>query len=157
MGTPVDRRHFLKKSVAAGTGAALVLSFEEKALLAQQKKSASNPAKKYADFPAGKIGDLNISRLICGGNLTSTFAHSRDLIYVSALLKNYFTDEKIFQTWRLCEENGVNTAVLRLDNQVLRLINDYWHNEGSGAVLVSGSTTRQYLTNSLINSNHLIG
>jgi hypothetical protein len=130
MGTPVDRRHFLKKSVAAGTGAALVLSFEEKVLLAQQEKSASSPAKKYADFPAGKIGDLNISRLICGGNLTSTFAHSRDLIYVSSLLKNYFTDEKIFQTWRLCEENGVNTAVLRLDNHVLRLINDYWHNEG---------------------------
>ena len=29
-----------------------------------------------------------------------------------------------------CEENGINTAILRLDNHVLRLISKYWHEIG---------------------------
>ena len=125
----LDRRNFLKHSLVAGAGASLAMSLEEKALLAQEKTARKKitPAK---EFPRGKIGNLEISRVICGGNLTSGFAHSRDLIYVSALLKNYFTDEKIFATWQLCEQNGINTAILRMDNQVQRLIYDYWHNEG---------------------------
>jgi len=109
----------------------MAMSLEERTLLAQEKNPGkSKKTNASAEFPGGKIGDLAISRLICGGNLTSTFAHARDLIYVSSLLKNYFTDEKIFETWRLCEENGVNTAILRLDNQVIRLINEYWHKRG---------------------------
>ena len=124
----VNRRKFLRRSLAAGAAAGLAISLEEKTLLAQESKKQKK--KTIKDFPKGKIGDLEISRVICGGNLTSGFAHSRDLIYVSSLLKNYFTDEKIFETWHLCEENGINTAILRMDNQVHRLINQYWHNEG---------------------------
>jgi hypothetical protein len=81
-------------------------------------------------LPRGRIGPLEISRLICGGNLTSGFAHSRDLLYVSSLLKHYFTDEKIYATWRRCEENGINTAVLRVDENVVRLITEYWYGQG---------------------------
>ncbi len=55
---------------------------------------------------------MQISRLICGGNLISGFAHSRDLIYVSPLLKHYFTDEKVMETWAICEQHGVNTMIL---------------------------------------------
>ena len=33
-------------------------------------------------MPMGKIGKLQVSRLICGGNLISGFAHSRDLVLV---------------------------------------------------------------------------
>ena len=120
----VDRRHFIKTSLVTGAGVAL--SFEERALLAHQ----STPTAINSTLPKGEIGDLEISRIICGGNLTSGFAHSRDLLYVSNLLKHYFTDEKIYETWRLCEENGVNTAILRVDNHVVRLINQYWHTEG---------------------------
>lgn len=128
MKTKLNRRTFLKASLAAGAGTGAVLSFEERALLAQETppKTSGTPQP----FPKGKIGNLEISRLICGGNLTSGFAHSRDLIYVSPLLRHYFTDEKIFETWHLCEQHGINTSVLRLDNQVLRLINQYWHQEG---------------------------
>jgi hypothetical protein len=101
-------------------------------LLASPKNaSASRKTTVSSDkFPTGKIGDLEITRMIVGGNLTSGFAHSRDLIYVSSLLQNYFTDEKIFETWQLCEENGINSAILRLDNTVIRLINKYWHDVG---------------------------
>ncbi|UCD51989.1 MAG: hypothetical protein JSW27_04990, partial [Phycisphaerales bacterium] len=81
-------------------------------------------------MPTGRIGNLAVTRLIVGGNLTSGIAHDRDLIYVSSLLRQYFTDEKIFETWRLCEECGVNTAILRLDDKVIRLINRYWDERG---------------------------
>jgi len=75
--------------------------------------------------PTGKIGRLDISRLICGGNLISSFAHSRDLIYVSSLLKTYFTDEKVLETLWMCESCGVNTAILRVDKHTLRIIDKY--------------------------------
>lgn len=127
----VDRRKFLKKSLVT-SAAAFGLSLEEKALIARMKDKSPAPARGSPgrNLAMGKIGDLKISRLFVGGNLTSTFAHSRDLIYVSELLRNYFTDEKIFETWQICEEMGINTAILRVDDQVLRLINTYWKERG---------------------------
>jgi hypothetical protein len=71
-----------------------------------------------------------MSRLLCGGNLLAGFAHSRDLIYVSALMKQYFTDDKIFETFRLCEAQGINTAVLRLDPLTLHILSTYWKERG---------------------------
>lgn len=91
--------------------APLVMSLEEYALTAQEGKPAPVPGSR-GSVPNGKIGNVTISRLICGGNLISGYAHSRDLIYVSPLLKHYFTDEKILETWALCEEHGINTMVL---------------------------------------------
>ena len=127
----VNRRGFLKESVLA-SGAALTLSFEEKALLGQKlKKAPIAPASGVAKgFPTGKIKDLNISRIVCGGNLISGFAHSRNLIYVSSLLKHYFSDEKIMETFQICEEKGINTAVLRTDKDTIRILNKYWNERG---------------------------
>ncbi len=132
MTNDMPRRSFLCKTVAASSIAALGLSIEEKNLQAREKQiAAAKPAdSQRGDFPMGKIGDLNITRLIVGGNLTSGIAHSRDLMYVSPLVRNYFSDEKIFETWELCEECGINTAILRLDDQVIRLINSYWKDRG---------------------------
>ena len=59
----------------------------------------------------GRIGSVSISRLICGGNLISGYAHSRDLIYVSPLLKHYHTEAKVMETWAVCEEHGINTMI----------------------------------------------
>ncbi|RJP30314.1 MAG: twin-arginine translocation signal domain-containing protein [Candidatus Omnitrophota bacterium] len=131
----VDRRNFLKKSALASAGATLAFGFEEKALLARAEEAptASSPQGASKDFPMGKLGDLNVSRVICGGNLISGFAHSRDLIYVSPLLKQYFTDEKVCETLELCEEHGINTAILRYDQNTLRIINKYW-NEWGGQI-----------------------
>ncbi len=136
MSSKLDRRDFLKKSLAGSAAGAMALSFEEKALLAQasqkkREKSASGaPAGATGDIPVGKIGNLKVTRLIVGGNLTSGFAHSRDLIYVSGLLRQYFTDEKVFETWQLCEECGINTAILRLDDHVIGLLTKYWNERG---------------------------
>jgi len=108
-----SRRTFLKTSAAAAFSAPLIKSLEEYALAAQQQTittAAITTAK--TNMPMGTIGKVKISRLICGGNLISGYAHSRDLIYVSPLLTHYFTDEKILETWSLCEKHGVNTMIL---------------------------------------------
>jgi hypothetical protein len=107
MSDNVNRRSFLKKSIVAPT-AALALSFEEKTLLAATagKSTAEVPSVSAKGMPMGKIGDIKISRIFCGGNLISGFAHSRDLIYVSDLLRKYFTDEKVMETFEICEECG---------------------------------------------------
>ena len=73
----------------------------------------------------GKIKGLELSRIIIGGNLVSGFAHSRDLIYVSSILKKYFTDEKVIETLWLCEACGINTAILRTDDNTLRILDEY--------------------------------
>lgn len=72
----------------------------------------------------GKIKDVPFSRLILGGNLMSGWAHARDLIYVSDLVKAYHSKEKIFATLHLAEKCGVDTL---LTNTILcPIINEYW-------------------------------
>jgi uncharacterized membrane protein YphA (DoxX/SURF4 family) len=74
--------------------------------------------------PLAKIKDKTFSRLILGGNLLSGWAHSRDLIYVSQLVKAYHQKEKIFATLLLAEKCGINTL---LTNPILcSLIDEYW-------------------------------
>ena len=133
MPSKFSRRRFMKQSLAIPAGAALGFQFEEKVLLAhaaQDTKPADTPEADSEPLPRGKIGNVEISRLICGGNLISGFAHSRDLIYVSPLLKHYFTDEKVMDTLELCEEHGINTAILRVDEHTLRIITRYWDERG---------------------------
>ena len=128
----LNRRSFLKKSLFTSTTAALGLSLEEKALLAKEvKKSPVPPQESSAKgLPMGKIGNIKISRIFAGGNLISSFAHSRDLVYVSSLLRNYFTDEKVMETLHICEETGINTAILRLDSHCTGLLKKYWNERG---------------------------
>ena len=135
----LNRRQFLKKSVVTSAAVTSALSLEEKALLAAAKKPrAAAPADSVKGMPMGKIGNVKISRLICGGNLTNGYAHSRDLVYVSELLKHYFTEEKVIETYEISEENGVNTAIANVrggkgDNQIentVRIFKKYWNERG---------------------------
>ena len=107
----LSRRGFLKESLAVAAGAATALSLEEKILLAASTESPRGPQSGDKRVPAGRIGKVSISRLICGGNLINGYAHSRDLIYVSSLMKHYFTDGKIMETFEICERHGINTFV----------------------------------------------
>ncbi len=112
------RRDFVKGSLAAAAGASLAMSLEEQVLLAQQprgstKDAAANltgpvkPGSKNT-LPTGKLGKLQVSRIILGGNLIGGWAHARDLLYVSELLKAYHTDEKVLETLQIAEEHGIN-------------------------------------------------
>ena len=108
----MDRREFLKGSLAGSAVVTAAMSLEEKTLLAAEKPGKVSAGSGVGGLPTGKIGNVTISRLICGGNLIGGWAHSRDLIYVSSLLKQYFTDEKIIETLQICEENGINTIIV---------------------------------------------
>jgi len=128
MSENMNRREFVKKSLVASAAVSGALSFEEKTLLAQMKKAAKKPAGSVKGLPMGRIGKLKISRIICGGNLIGGWAHSRDLTYVSSLVVAYHTDEKVFETLELAEENGINTI---LTNPVSdRVMNRYWNERG---------------------------
>ena len=138
MSKNLNRREFFKKSLITSAAVTGALSFEEKALLAQVKKPSKPLAGSVKDLPMGRIGKVKISRIICGGNLINGYAHSRDLIYVSELLRHYFTDEKIIETWQISEENGINTAIANVrggkgDEQIentVRIFNKYWNERG---------------------------
>jgi len=132
----MHRRSFLIKAILASTAATFgVLSIEEQALLASTKRKTvdQKPGGYVENLQVGKIGDVKISRLICGGNLVAGYAHSRDLIYTSSLFKQYFTDEKIMETMEISEESGINTVMLNnltCDMEVVRILNRYWNERG---------------------------
>ncbi len=62
-----------------------------------------------AALPMGKICDLEISRIILGGNLLAHYHHCRDQSYVYALVSHYNTPEKLLETFEIAEANGINT------------------------------------------------
>jgi hypothetical protein len=129
MARDLDRRRFLQGSLLGSAALASGLSLEERALLgATRETSVQRAASGIQGLPAGKIGDVTISRLICGGNLIGGYAHSRDLVYVSPLLKHYFTDQKIFETLELCEESGVNTIITGTNS--IGVLRKYWDERG---------------------------
>jgi len=79
-------------------------------------------------LPQGRIGNVTLSRMILGGNLIGGWAHARDLIYASKLVRAYHTRDKIFETLALAESCGVNAI---LTNPLLcEVVNDYWRNGG---------------------------
>ena len=105
MSKNLNRREFFKKSLIASAGVTSAMSFEEKNLLAQMNRPTKQTAGSVKGLPRGKIGNLNISRIICGGNLIGGWAHSRDLIYVSSLVVAYHGVQlnSILQAMRLEE------------------------------------------------------
>lgn len=126
MGINVNRRHFLgTAAVAAG------LTFDTRPLKAWMKANEPlTPKPAPVRPPMGRLGKLELSRLICGGNLFSGFAHSGNLLYVADLLKHYFTDEKIMETLQLCEESGINATVLRTDDHIVGILKRYRKERG---------------------------
>jgi len=114
------------------------LSFEEEALKKTDViTSASLMYREMYDLnklegkvPVGKIKNVEISKMIPGGNLVSGFAHARDLIYVSKWIKQYHSDEKVIETlWRY-EDVGINTVIMRTDEQIIRILKEYWRRGG---------------------------
>lgn len=112
-------------------------SFEEKFMAGKTDASSGATLKSFnftsleelkGKVPKGKIGNIELSRLIMGGNLIGGWAHSRDLIYVSKLVKAYHSDERVMMTLKLAEKCGINT--LLCNPQLSRIINKYRHETG---------------------------
>ena len=83
----------------------------------------------------GKPAQMELSRLIMGGNLIGGWAHSRDLIYVSKLVKTYHTDDKVMQTLYLGEKCGMNAIIS--NPQHGRIFQKYKHEFRSNMKFIS--------------------
>jgi len=122
----------MEKSLAISTGIAAGLSLEQQALPAKLNASPSPPETKETGkgLPKGKIGHVEISRIICGGNPFDGFAHARDLIYADSLMAHYFTPEKIMDTLGLAEESQINTTIMLCWPHTIEVLNRYRKERG---------------------------
>jgi len=68
--------------------------------------------------------------MILGSNQVSGYAHCRDLTYVSRLMREYETDERVLNTWQLCEEHGINTILSDPFERAVRLMKQYRRERG---------------------------
>ena len=121
----VNRREFVTGSLAASAGAALALGAGAAALAAE----APPPAPQRL-LPIGRIGKLEITRLILGGNLLGRYTHARDLSFVLKLIQHYNTDEKILQTLALAEASGINTVSVHVNPSTRRLLKEHRERRG---------------------------
>jgi len=113
----MNRRQFVGRSLIAS------------AVIAAAAESTGAPAlaSSVKGLPvAGKIGGVEISRLIIGGNQFSGWSHSRDLAYLRDLFKAYNSQEKIMETLEICEENGVNAIITSSSGYLAK----YWKERG---------------------------
>jgi uncharacterized membrane protein YphA (DoxX/SURF4 family) len=138
-GSDLNRRMLLKSFATLPFAGAFALSlFQKKRWESYEEKNLvdamTSASVKTFDFSS--LGDLkgelpkigiknwHFSRLIMGGNLLSGWAHSRDLIYVSQLVKAYHHKDKIFASLLLAEKCGINTL---LTNPIMcTIIHEYW-------------------------------
>ncbi|UCG49635.1 MAG: twin-arginine translocation signal domain-containing protein [Phycisphaerales bacterium] len=125
MADNVDRRGFMKQSIAASAGGAILLS---------PAGAGQSDAPDYkveigskAVVAQGKIGDLKISRMLLGGNLLTHYAHSRDLKYVYNLTAHYNTEAKIHETMALAEAHGINALVIHNPPGIIPMLMRYRH------------------------------
>ncbi len=132
MSGKLNRRSFIKKSVAVSAGTTLGLNFSEKQkkAAAAEREERTPSGDSVKGMPMGRIGNLKVSRLISGGNLISGWSHARDLIYVHRLMRHYNTDKKVIETLELLEERGVNTIIADPSERPYRIFPKYWNERG---------------------------
>ncbi|MCX6890121.1 MAG: hypothetical protein NTX51_01145 [Verrucomicrobia bacterium] len=122
----MTRRSFVKESVLSS--AALALAVNSRA--EDPAKPAAPAPAEAAGLPKGRIGKLEVSRLILGGNLLTHYTHSRDLKYVYALAAHYNTDEKILETLAKAEAAGINTVSMHNPEHPISLLRRYRKERG---------------------------
>ena len=140
-----ERRKMLGQLLVGGAAVttAALISCEERVLAANFAEGQDTVAKSgvtgeplhYTDpelytsglkapMSKGKFFGTSMSHMTLGGNLIGGWAHSRDLIYVSTLVKAYHTREKVFATFQAAEQCGMDTYI---GNQAhLEMMRDYW-------------------------------
>jgi len=141
MAEQVNRRDFLKTSMAAAAGAAYVADSGRAANPQAEIRNPPSEAPGANGMPMGRIKNLKISRLISGGNLISGWSHSRDLIYVHSLMDNYNTEKKVLETLALLEENGVNTIIADPRKKPMDIFKKHWSQGGKIQWIAEGHPT----------------
>lgn len=132
MASEISRREFVRDSFLASAGAGLALGAAAGAptVRAAEAPATGTPAPPKSLIPTGKIGKLEVSRLILGGNLLNRYNHVRDLRYVTSLVHRYNTDEKILETMALAESMGINTVSVFPNPPTRKLLKEYREKRG---------------------------
>lgn len=126
MNTPLSRRSFVKGAALTSTALAL-----NPATRAETSAPSDLPSpNSLASLPRGRLGKLEVSRIILGGNLLTHFTHSRDLKYVYTLAAKYNTDEKIMDTLALAEAHGINTLSMHNPEHPIAVLRRYRRERG---------------------------
>ena len=120
MNHSITRRSFVKNTVLSTAGIALAMKAP-----AQDAKTTTD-----APLPRAKIGKLEVSRLLLGGNLLTHYTHSRDLKYVYTLAAKYNNDEKIMETLALAEQHGINTVSMHNPPRPISVLRRYRKERG---------------------------
>lgn len=75
-----------------------------------------------------RIGSVEVTRLVIGGNPFSGFSHqgpARD-----REMRSYYTVDRIKRALRKAEDAGINTFFGRADNHIMRMLQEYWAEGG---------------------------
>jgi hypothetical protein len=130
MNAKINRRDFVKSSLLVSAGLPLALraqtTVQAQESSSPQLNTAANAPEK---MPMGKIAGQEFSRLFLGGNLIGGYAHSRDLSYVSMLMRRYNTPAKIRETLELAESQGINAINTWVMQENTSLF-EHWKNGG---------------------------
>jgi hypothetical protein len=137
----VSRRGFFSKTATLAGAAGAILSVEEQHLMAFQQgppqgRPQGEPGGRGGPpvvpdvpgpIPTIKIGGIEVTRLIAGHNLVVGQAHEggSGLIYISGLLKAYFTEDKVLETFAAYEKYGINTSGARMAANMAGYVKKY--------------------------------
>lgn len=125
----VSRRDFVKASLLASATLPLHLHGQSAPPTAPPTEAAADASSAVPALPKGRLGKLEVTRLIMGGNLIAGYAHARELSYVSTLMRRYNTPAKIRETIESGERLGINAIeswVMDDNSQIF----DHWKNGG---------------------------
>ena len=102
----ISRRGFVKSSLIATAAVPLGLRGQNNSTAETPAPTGAAATASREKMPTGRIGEQEFSRLMLGGNLIGGWSHSRDLAYVSTLMRRYNTDAKIRETLELAEAHS---------------------------------------------------
>ena len=125
MNDHLTRRKFVTNSLQ-GTLAAAIGGAVAPLAAAPAGAPANPPSPASPEaMPKGKIGKLELGRLMLGTNIITGHMHSRGLFYLKDFSAHYHTDEKILETFALAEQHGVNTFMTHHEPNVVRLFTEH--------------------------------
>lgn len=80
-------------------------------------------------LPTIKLGNADVTRLIIGGNPFSGNSHVS--AEMDAEMEDFFTTQAIKDTLWRCLEQGVNTAQMRADKHIMRILREFRQDGGT--------------------------
>jgi len=140
MSDKISRRDFVQGSLIATAGGTLAANAGTGQALAQENKQTNMkvvPGSKNT-LPKGKIGNLEMSRLLLGGNLLIGGTHTHGMKFINSLVKGYNTLEKKLETMAVAEAHGIDTVGIHTHPGIIDMLKKY-RNEWGGKIKIMAS------------------